>query len=195
MVQILMARSVEFGRRYNVPIIVKSTFNNGEGTIVKEKIMEEAIVRGVTHNDKEMKFTLFGVPDQPGIAGKVFGPLSEGGIIVDMIVQNVSKDSKTDISFTAPTDQREDVVEILSSLSSDLDAEGTDSDENVARVSIIGAGMKAESGIASKMFSILGKNEINIGMISTSPIRISCVIPKNDMNKAIEALHEEFISQ
>ena len=192
---VLMARSVEFGRRYNVPIIVKSTFNNGEGTLVKEKVMEEAIVRGVTHNDKEMKFTLFGVPDQPGIAGKVFGPLSEGGIIVDMIVQNVSKDSKTDISFTAPTDQREDVVEILSSLSSDLDAEGTDSDENVARVSIIGAGMKAESGIASKMFSILGKNEINIGMISTSPIRISCVIPKNDMNKAIEALHEEFISQ
>ena len=160
--RVLMARSVEFGRRYNVPIIVKSTFNNGEGTLVKEKVMEEAIVRGVTHNDKEMKFTLFGVPDQPGIAGKVFGPLSEGGIIVDMIVQNVSKDSKTDISFTAPTDQREDVVEILSSLSSDLDAEGTDSDENVARVSIIGAGMKAESGIASKMFSILGKNEINI---------------------------------
>ena len=192
--RVLMARSVEFGRRYNVPIIVKSTFNNGEGTLVKEKAMEEAIVRGVTHNDNEMKFTLFGVPDQPGIAGKVFGPLSEGGIIVDMIVQNVSKDSKTDISFTAPTDQREDVVEILSSLSSDLEAEGTDSDENVARVSIIGAGMKTESGIASKMFSILGKNDINIGMISTSPIRISCVIPKSDMNKAIEALHEEFIS-
>ena len=193
--RVLMARSVEFGRRYNVPIIVKSTFSNGDGTLVKEKIMEEAIVRGVTHNDKEMKFTLFGVPDQPGIAGKVFGPLSEGGIIVDMIVQNVSKDSKTDISFTAPTDQRDNVTEILSKLSSDLDAEGTDSDENVARVSIIGAGMKAESGIASKMFSILGNNKINIGMISTSPIRISCVIPKNDMNKAIEALHEEFISE
>jgi len=193
--RVLMARSVEFGRRYNVPIIVKSTFSNGDGTLVKEKIMEEAIVRGVTHNDKEMKFTLFGVPDQPGIAGKVFGPLSEGGIIVDMIVQNVSKDSKTDISFTAPTDQRDNVADILSKLSSDLDAEGTDSDENIARVSIIGAGMKAESGIASKMFSILGNNKINIGMISTSPIRISCVIPKNDMNKAIEALHEEFISE
>ena len=112
-----------------------------------------------------------------------------------MIVQNVSKDSKTDISFTAPTDQCDNVTEILSKLSRDLDAEGTDSDKNVARVSIIGAGMKAESGIASKMFSILGKNKINIGMISTSPIRISCVIPKNDMNKAIEALHEEFISE
>ena len=193
--RVLMSRSVEFGRRYNVPIIVKSTFTNNKGTIVKEKTMEEAIVRGVTHNDKETKFTLFGVPDQPGIAGKVFSPLSGGGIIVDMIVQNVSKDSKTDISFTAPSDQKEEVMKILSELSNELEAEGADSDIEVARVSIIGAGMKAESGVASKMFSILGKNKINIGMISTSPIRISCVIPKNDMNKAIEALHQEFISK
>ena len=193
--RVLMSRSVEFGRRYNVPIIVKSTFTNSEGTIVKEKTMEEAIVRGVTHNDKETKFTLFGVPDQPGIAGKVFSPLSEGGIIVDMIVQNVSKDSKTDISFTAPSDQKEEVMEILTELSKELDAEGADSDIEIGRVSIIGAGMKAESGVASKMFSILGKNKINIGMISTSPIRISCVIPKDDMTKAIEALHQEFISK
>ena len=193
--RVLMSRSVEFGRRYNVPIIVKSTFTNNKGTIVKEKTMEEAIVRGVTHNDKEAKFTLFGVPDQPGIAGKVFSPLSEGGIIVDMIVQNVSKDSKTDISFTAPSDQKEEVMEILTGLSKELDAEGADSDIEIGRVSIIGAGMKAESGVASKMFSILGKNKINIGMISTSPIRISCVIPKDDMTKAIEALHQEFISK
>ena len=193
--RVLMSRSVEFGRRYNVPIIVKSTFTNNKGTIVKEKTMEEAIVRGVTHNDKETKFTLFGVPDQPGIAGKVFSPLSEGGIIVDMIVQNVSKDSKTDISFTAPSDQKEEVIEILTEHSKELDAEGADSDIEIGRVSIIGAGMKAESGVASKMFSILGKNKINIGMISTSPIRISCVIPKEDMTKAIEALHQEFISK
>ena len=193
--RVLMSRSVEFGRRYNVPIIVKSTFTNNKGTIVKEKTMEEAIVRGVTHNDKETKFTLFGVPDQPGIAGKVFSPLSEGGIIVDMIVQNVSKDSKTHISFTAPSDQKEEVMEILTELSKELDAEGADSDIEIGRVSIIGAGMKAESGVASKMFSILGKNKINIGMISTSPIRISCVIPKDDMTKAIEALHQEFISK
>jgi len=193
--RVLMSRSVEFGRRYNVPIIVKSTFTNNKGTIVKEKTMEEAIVRGVTHNDKETKFTLFGVPDQPGIAGKVFSPLSGGGIIVDMIVQNVSKDSKTDISFTAPSDQKEEVMEILTELSKELDAEGADSDIEIGRVSIIGAGMKAESGVASKMFSILGKNKINIGMISTSPIRISCVIPKDDMTKAIEALHQEFISK
>ena len=191
--KVLMARSVEFGRRYNVPIIVKPTFSIGEGTIVKDSVMEQAIVSGVTHNDKEIKFTLFGVPDQPGIAGKVFGPLSEAGVIVDMIVQNVSKDSKTDISFTSPSEQKNDVETILDNLSSELNAEGSDSDSDIARVSLIGAGMKAESGIASKMFSILGKNKINIAMISTSPIRISCVVSKMDMQKAIDSLHEEFI--
>tara|TARA_B100000700_G_scaffold171340_1_gene189249 strand:- start:1944 stop:3152 length:1209 start_codon:yes stop_codon:yes gene_type:complete len=191
--KVLMARSVEFGRRYNVPIIVKPTFSNGLGTIVKEKVMEQAIVSGVTHNDKEIKFTLFGVPDQPGIAGKVFGPLSENGVVVDMIVQNVSKDSKTDISFTAPLEQKSKVEKILNDLSNELNAEGADSDSNIARVSVIGAGMKAESGIASKMFSILGENKINIAMISTSPIRISCVVNKDDMQKAIDSLHQEFI--
>ena len=190
---VLMARSVEFGRRYNVPIIVKPTFSEGSGTIVKDEVMEQAIVSGVTHNDKEIKFTLFGVPDQPGIAGKVFGPLSENGVIVDMIVQNVSKESKTDISFTAPLEQKSDVENILQNLSTELKAEGADSDQNIARVSLIGAGMKAESGIASKMFSILGENKINIAMISTSPIRISCVVNKDDMQKAIDSLHKEFI--
>jgi len=191
--RVLMARSVEFGRRYNVPIIVKPTFSEGSGTIVKDEVMEQAIVSGVTHNDKEIKFTLFGVPDQPGIAGKVFGPLSENGVIVDMIVQNVSKESKTDISFTAPLEQKSDVENILQNLSTELKAEGADSDQNIARVSLIGAGMKAESGIASKMFSILGENKINIAMISTSPIRISCVVNKDDMQKAIDSLHKEFI--
>jgi len=114
---VLMARSVEFGRRYNVPIIVKSTFTNNEGTEVKEKVMEEALVSGVTHNTKEVKFTLFEVPDQPGIAGTVFGSLSEIGINVDMIVQNVSKDSITDISFTAPTEQKNAVEDMLKNLS------------------------------------------------------------------------------
>ncbi len=148
--RVLMARSVEFGRRYNVPIIVRPTFSEGTGTIVKERVMEQAIVSGVTHNDKEIKFTLFGVPDQPGIAGSVFGHLSEKGVNVDMIVQNVSKDAKTDISFTAPEEQKEEVVKILSILTEDLNAEGSDTDENIARVSIIGAGMKSESGVAFK---------------------------------------------
>ena len=191
---VLMARSVEFGRRYNVPIIVKSTFTNNKGTVVKEKTMEEAIVSGVTHNDKEVKFTLFGVPDQPGIAGTVFGSLSEIGINVDMIVQNVSKESITDISFTAPTEQQKDVEDALKNISKQLDAKGYDVDENIARISIIGAGMKSESGVASKMFTTLGDNKINISMISTSPIRVSCVISNNDIEKALNVLHEEFIT-
>ena len=191
---VLMARSVEFGRRYNVPIIVKSTFTNNKGTVVKEKTMEEAIVSGVTHNDKEVKFTLFGVPDQPGIAGTVFGSLSEIGTNVDMIVQNVSKESITDISFTAPTEQQKDVEDALKNISKQLDAKGYDVDENIARISIIGAGMKSESGVASKMFKTLGDNKINISMISTSPIRVSCVISNNDIEKALNVLHEEFIT-
>ena len=192
--RVLMARSVEFGRRYNVPIIVKSTFTNNKGTVVKEKTMEEAIVSGVTHNDKEVKFTLFGVPDQPGIAGTVFGSLSEIGINVDMIVQNVSKESITDISFTAPSEQQKDVEDALKNISEQLDAKGYDVDENIARISIIGAGMKSESGVASKMFKTLGDNKINISMISTSPIRVSCVISSNDIEKALNVLHEEFIT-
>ena len=191
---VLMARSVEFGRRYNVPIIVKSTFTNNKGTVVKEKTMEEAIVSGVTHNDTEVKFTLFGVPDQPGIAGTVFGSLSEIGTNVDMIVQNVSKESITDISFTAPSEQQKDVEDTLKNISKQLDAKGYDVDENIARISIIGAGMKSESGVASKMFKTLGDNKINISMISTSPIRVSCVISSNDIEKALNVLHEEFIT-
>ena len=191
---VLMARSVEFGRRYNVPIIVKSTFTNNKGTVVKEKTMEEAIVSGVTHNDKEVKFTLFGVPDQPGIAGTVFGSLSEIGTNVDMIVQNVSKESITDISFTAPSEQQKDVEDTLKNISKQLDAKGYDVDENIARISIIGAGMKSESGVASKMFKTLGDNKINISMISTSPIRVSCVISSNDIEKALNVLQEEFIT-
>ena len=192
---VLMARSVEFGRRYNVPIIVKSTFTNNKGTVVKEKTMEEAIVSGVTHNDKEVKFTLFGVPDQPGIAGTVFGSLSEIGTNVDMIVQNVSKESITDISFTAPSEQQKDVEDTLKNISKKLDAKGYDVDENIARISIIGAGMKSESGVASKMFKTLGNNKINISMISTSPIRVSCVISSSDIERALNVLHEEFITK
>ena len=191
--KVLMARSVEFGRRYNVPIKVSSTFLDEEGTIVKDKVMEQAIISGVTHNDEEIKFTLFGVPDQPGIAAKVFKPLSEVGVNVDMIVQNVSKENKSDISFTAPYEQMISVEETLAPVVTKLGAEGLDKDEEIARVSLIGAGMKSESGIASKMFETLGEEKININMISTSPIRISCVIDKQNVEKALKVLHKVFI--
>ncbi len=191
--KVLMARSVQFGKRYNVPIKVSSTFKDGEGTIVKDKVMEQAIISGVTHNDKEIKFTLFGVPDQPGIAAKVFRPLSDIGINVDMIVQNVSKENKSDISFTAPLNQLSSVQGTLGPAVEELGAEGLDIDESIARVSLIGAGMKSESGIAAKMFETLGNANININMISTSPIRISCVIEKKNVEKALNILHDAFI--
>ena len=191
--KVLMARSVEFGRRYNVPIKVSSTFMDNEGTLVKDKVMEEAIISGVTHNDKEIKFTLFGVPDQPGVAAKVFKPLSEVGVNVDMIVQNVSKDNKSDISFTTPSEQLVITEKTLEPLINKLGAEGLNKDEDVARVSLIGAGMKSESGIAAKMFETLGREKINIDMISTSPIRISCVISKDNVEKALKSLHTVFI--
>ena len=191
--KVLMARSVEFGKRYNVPIKVSSTFMDEEGTIVKDEVMEQAIISGVTHNDEEIKFTLFGVPDQPGIAAKVFKPLSEEGVNVDMIVQNVSKENKSDISFTAPYDQMVSVEKTLAPIVDKLGAEGLDKDEDIARVSLIGAGMKSESGIASKMFETLGEEKININMISTSPIRISCVIDKKNVEKALKVLHKVFI--
>ena len=191
--KVLMARSVEFGKRYNVPIKVSSTFMDEEGTIVKDEVMEQAIISGVTHNDEEIKFTLFGVPDQPGIAAKVFKPLSKEGVNVDMIVQNVSKENKSDISFTAPYDQMVSVEKTLAPIVDKLGAEGLDKDEDIARVSLIGAGMKSESGIASKMFETLGEEKININMISTSPIRISCVIDKKNVEKALKVLHKVFI--
>ena len=191
--KVLMARSVEFGKRHNVPIKVSSTFMDEEGTIVKDEVMEQAIISGVTHNDEEIKFTLFGVPDQPGIAAKVFKPLSEEGVNVDMIVQNVSKENKSDISFTAPYDQMVSVEKTLAPIVDKLGAEGLDKDEDIARVSLIGAGMKSESGIASKMFETLGEEKININMISTSPIRISCVIDKKNVEKALKVLHKVFI--
>mgnify|MGYP001037199729 CR=1 FL=1 len=191
--KVLMPRSVEFGRRYNVPIKVSSTFMEEEGTLVKDKVMEQAIISGVTHNDKEIKFTLFGVPDRPGIAAKVFRPLSEMGVNVDMIVQNVSKENKSDISFTAPLDQKSIVQKALNPVVKELGGEGLDIDEDIARVSLIGAGMKSESGIASKMFEILGQEKININMISTSPIRISCVVDKKNVEKALKVLHKTFI--
>ena len=191
--KVLMARSVEFGRRYNIPIKVSSTFTEEEGTVVKDKVMEQAIISGVTHNDREIKFTLFGVPDQPGIAAKVFKPLSEMGVNVDMIVQNVSKENKSDISFTAPYDHMSIVQKTLNPVVKELGGEGLDTDKDIARVSLIGAGMKSESGTASKMFETLGQEQINIKMISTSPIRISCVIDKKNVKKALKVLHKTFI--
>jgi len=189
---VLMARSVEFGRRYNVPIHVRSSFHAGEGTWVREVTMEKAIIRSIAHDTSEAKVTVHGVPDKPGVAAMLFEPLAEAGVNVDMIVQNVSRDGVTDISFTVPKSGSALAAEIVGRIVHEIGADGLDIDENIAKVSLIGAGMKSESGIAARMFRILSEHGINIEMISTSPIRISCVVRGDDVSAAVRSLHDGF---
>ncbi|MDJ0961287.1 MAG: aspartate kinase [Acidimicrobiia bacterium] len=189
---VLMARSVEFGRRYKIPIHVRSSFHDGNGTWVKEETMEEAIIRGVAHDASEAKLTVHGVPDQPGVAAAIFESLAEAGVNVDMIVQNISIEGVTDISFTVPKAQLATAVSIASQAVKEIGAAGFDVSENIAKVSIVGAGMTSERGIAARMFRILAEHGINIEMISTSPIRISCVVRGDDVNAAVRSLHDGF---
>ncbi len=190
--RVLMARSVEFGRRYGIPIHVRSSFHDREGTWVKEETMEEAIVRGVAHDTTEAKVTVAGVPDRPGVAATLFEPLAAAGINVDMIVQNVSRSGTTDISFTVPKEQADMAKDITVATAATVDALGVDVDHDIAKVSLVGAGMKTEFGIAGRMFRILADHGINIEMISTSPIRISCVVRGADIASAVQHLHDGF---
>jgi aspartate kinase len=189
---VLMARSVEFGRRYGVPIHVRSSFHDGAGTWVKEEIMEEAIIRGIAHDSSEAKLTVQGVPDRPGIASSLFTPMAEDGVNVDMIVQNVSSGGITDISFTVPKEHVVPARKVAERIADDIGAAGVDADENIAKVSLVGAGMKSEAGVAARMFDTLARNGINIEMISTSQIRISCVVRGDQVDDAVRALHAEF---
>ena len=192
---VLMARSVEFGLRYDIPIHVRSSFHDGEGTWVKEETMEEAIIRGVAHDASETKVTVHGVPDKPGVAAALFEPLAGAGVNVDTIVQNVSSEGVTDISFSVPGTAAAAAVEIAGGVAVDLGAAGVDVDDDIAKITVVGAGMKPESGVAARMFRILSDHGINIEMISTSPIRISCVVRGGDYEAALVALHDGFISQ
>lgn len=189
---VLMARSVEFGRRYNIPIHVRSSFHGDVGTWVKEETMEEAIIRGVAHDASEAKVTVHGVPDSPGLAAQLFEPLAQAGITVDMIVQNVSREGVTDISFTVPRTDLGIAEEVAAKTAEVIGAAGVDVDQNIAKVSLVGAGMKDELGIAGKMFRILADHGVNIEMISTSPIRISCVVRGDDVAAAVRGLHDGF---
>ncbi len=189
---VLMARSVEVGRRYNIPIHVRSSFHTGEGTWVKEETMEEPIVRGVAHDTSDAKVTIHGVPDQPGVAAAVFESLADAGVNVDIIVQNVSHAGTTDISFTVAKVQADRAIEITAEVAGNLNARGVDLDPDIATVSLVGAGMKSELGIAGRMFRVLSDHGINIDMISTSPIRISCVVRGRDVEAAVRSLHDGF---
>ncbi|MFC1593769.1 aspartate kinase [Candidatus Omnitrophota bacterium] len=192
--QVMQARSIELAKRFNISIHVRSSFSTKEGTmIVKEsKKMEEVVVRGVTLNKKEAKLTICDVPDRPGIAGKIFGEISKAGVNVDMIVQNVSHTRQTDISFTVPKSHLDKALKISKKVSSQIKAGAVLKDANVARISIVGVGMKSHPGIAAKMFKVLAENKINIEMISTSEISISCIIKRKFGNQAVKALNRKF---
>ncbi|MCU1459407.1 MAG: aspartate kinase [Actinomycetia bacterium] len=192
--RVLALRSVEFARNHGVPVHVRSSFTWEPGTWVQdeEPSMEQAIISGVTHDTSEAKFTIEGVPDHPGIAARVFRSLAERSVNVDMIVQNVSTNDLADISFTAPKDDLAEALTIIDALVRELDAGGARHDAAIGRVSLVGAGMKTHPGVAAKMFEVLAAEGINIEMISTSTIRVSCVVHEDDVERAVRALHAAF---
>jgi aspartate kinase len=189
---VLMSRAVEFGRRFDVPIHVRSSFHDGEGTWVRESPMEQAIVSGIAHDRSEAKVTVNRVPDRPGVAASLFGALAEAGVNVDMIVQNVSHDGSTDISFTVPRAKLVDAERISKQVAGEIDAESVDVDADIAKVSLVGAGMKSHPGVAARVFQTLSEVGINIEMISTSTIRISCVVRAGQVEEAVRSLHDAF---
>ena len=192
--QVMQARSIEVARRFNIPIHVRSSFFKEEGTmIVKEtEKMEEIAVRGVTSNKNEAKITICSVPDKPGVAAQIFTKISMAGVNVDTIVQNVSHTKVTDISFTVPKSDLNKAIKAAQEVGRKVGLGGILHDDNVARVSIVGSGMRSHSGIAAQMFKTLADNKVNIEMISTSEISISCIIRKDDADKAVKALHKQF---
>jgi aspartate kinase len=189
---VLMLRSVEFGSKFNVPLHVRSSFHEGEGTWVKDSAMEQPVVSGVVHDVSEAKVTVFGVPDRPGVAARIFEPLAEQGIVIDLIVQNVSSEGVADVSFTVPRRDLATAVEIARGLAEDLGAAGVDFREGIAKVAIVGGGMRSHPGVAARMFATLADAGINIEMISTSPVRVSCVVSEDRVEEAVRRLHEVF---
>jgi len=196
--KVLALRSVEFARNHNVPIHVRSSFTWEEGTWVRgideerKRKMEEPIISGVVHDVGEAKMTLLGVPDRPGVSALLFESLAVANVNVDMIVQNTSIDGTTDISFTLPIGDIKTAEPILKKVGDEVGATGINKDENIVKLSLVGAGMKSSPGIAAKMFRVLADNGVNIEMISTSTIRISVVVERSQLEKAVRALHTAF---
>ena len=196
--KVLALRSVEFARNHNVPIHVRSSFTWEEGTWVRgideerKRKMEEPIISGVVHDVGEAKMTLLGVPDRPGVSALLFESLAGANVNVDIIVQNTSIDGTTDISFTLPIGDIATAEPILKKVGDEVGATGINKDENIVKLSLVGAGMKSSPGIAAKMFRVLADNGVNIEMISTSTIRISVVVERSELEKAVRALHTAF---
>jgi aspartate kinase len=192
--KVLQIRSVEFAMKYGVPIHVRSSFNEREGTWVvpEEKEMEQVLVAGVSVVRDEAKVTLRGVPDRPGIAVQIFRPLADAGIVVDMIIQNISEDGRTDLTFTVPRGDLRRTVELIQRSVPDLAGGGIGTDDHICKVSVVGVGMRSHAGVATRMFDILAKEGINIQMISTSEIKISVVVDAKYAELAVRVLHDGF---
>jgi aspartate kinase len=193
--KVLQIRSVEFAGKYQVPLRVLSSFAEGEGTLIttdSEQTMEQPVISGIAFNRDEAKLTVRGVPDTPGIAFKMLGPISEANIEVDMIVQNVGADNTTDFTFTVHRNDFRKALPILEKTAQEIGARQVIGDDKIAKVSLVGVGMRSHAGVASKMFGVLAKENINIQMISTSEIKISVVVEEKYMELAVRALHTAF---
>jgi aspartate kinase len=192
--KVLALRSVEYARNHGVPIHVRSSFNESDGTrIVKEEdVLEQAIISGIASDAGEAKVTILHVPDKPGVAGRVFRPLADAGIHIDMIVQNVSEAGHTDISFTLPQSDLDTAQPVLELLAQQVDAQGFSCDPDIGKVSLVGAGMRSHPGVAADMFEALADAGINIEIISTSSIRISCVVRSDELARAVQVVHDRF---
>lgn len=192
--QVLQARSIEFAMKFGVPIHVRSSFSEKKGTIISKEVkaMEDIVVSGVALNKEEAKITICDVPDKPGIAAKIFKDIAKENINVDMIVQNVSRTGATDISFTVPSSDLNKTIRVAKEISKKVGAGDILHDKEIAKVSIVGIGMRSHSGVAAKMFEALAQADINIGMISTSEIKISVVVGKKYGEEAVRVIHEKF---
>ncbi len=192
--KVLQPRSVEMAKKYNVPVYVKSTFSDKGGTLVtrEDKDMEREIISGVTYDRDQVKITVVHVPDQPGVAASLFSPLSDKNIFVDMIIQNASSEGYTDLTFTVSKKDLKEAQKIVESTAKKVGAKKIEVDDQVAKISIIGVGMTSHSGVAAKMFKTLAAEGVNIMMISTSEIKISCIIQRKYMELAVSVLHDAF---
>ena len=192
--KVIQTRAVEFANKYNVPVRVLSSFNDGEGTLInlKEETMENALVSGIAFQKDQVKFTLHGVGDIPGTAFKILGPISDAEVEVDVIVQNVSVDGKTDFTFTVSAEDQDTVTKVIEDIKSEVEFNDLMIDSEIAKVSIVGVGMRSQAGVASKAFKALSENDVNIQIICTSEIKITMVIDKDLVDKAVQVLHEEF---
>jgi aspartate kinase len=192
--KVIQIRAVEFANKYKVPVRVLSSFESGNGTLIslEENNMENGLVSGIAFQKDQVKFTLHGVSDTPGMAYGILGPLSDANIEVDVIVQNVSVNGKTDFTFTVSKDDESSALETIKSINSSLEYDDLLVDSNIAKVSLVGVGMRTHAGIASTAFKALSDSGINIQMISTSEIKITIVIDENATDEAVSSLHEAF---